>query len=113
MQALIFSLPLAKVEIQKKDEEIVTFCDACIDEFAEGANHIKAVCFQDFKEGKHLSWDVDQFLAEKEEAQELGDESEDSEATAGDAQAYFFFFYYCIYLKLINKISFYLNMCLI
>ena len=47
---------------------------------------MKIVPFQDFQEGRHLSWDVDKFLAEQEEAQKLaverdGSGSDDSEDT--------------------------------
>ena len=68
MQVLTSSLVSIKKEVQKKDEEITTLWDACIDKFAEGANHMKTILLQDFKEGRHLSWNVDQFLAEQEKA---------------------------------------------
>ena len=58
IQALTFSLASTKEEVHKKDGEIITHQDACIDKFIKGANHMKAVLFQDFKEGKHLSWNV-------------------------------------------------------
>ena len=92
MQALTFSLVSTKEEVQKKDKEIDVVHDTHIDKFIEDANHMKVILFQDFKEGKHLSWNVDQFLVEQEETQEMVDELKDSEATARDAQAYFFCF---------------------
>ena len=62
--ALKTSLDLAKEKVQKKEEEIAAFREACIDKFAEGANHMKTILFQNFQEGRHLSWEVDKFLAE-------------------------------------------------
>ena len=59
MQALTSSLASVKEEAQKRDEEIAALWDAYIEKFVECANHMKAVLFQDFKEGKHLRWNVD------------------------------------------------------
>ena len=90
IQTLTASLALAREEIQKKEEEIAALRETCIDKFAEGANQMKTVFFQDFKEGRHLGWNVDQFLAEHEEAQKLAGEddnsnSDDFGATATEA----------------------------
>ena len=47
---------------------------------------MKIILFQDFKKGRHLDLNVDQFLAKQEEAQELADDDpDDSEATADKA----------------------------
>ena len=45
MYVLTSSLASVKEEVQKKDEEIVALWAACIDEFIESVNHIKAVIF--------------------------------------------------------------------
>ena len=84
MQALTSSLSSTKEEVQKKEEEIVALWDAYLEKFTKGVNHMKTIIFQDIKDCKHLSWNVDQFLAEQEEAWELADESENSEATTWD-----------------------------
>ena len=49
-----------------------------------GANYIKTIIFQDFKEGIHLGWNVNQFLAELEETQELEDDDLDAFKTIAD-----------------------------
>ena len=85
MQVLTTSLALAKEEAQKKDKEIAALWEGYIDKFAKNANHMKIFLFQDVKEGKHLGQNVDQFIVEQEEAQELVDESKDFEATVDHA----------------------------
>ena len=71
IHTLTASLASTKEEVQKKEEEIATLWEACIDKFTEGVNHMKIVLFQDFQEMRHLSWEVDKFLAEQEEVENL------------------------------------------
>ena len=85
IQTITTSLALVREKFQKKEEEIAALQKVCIDKFAVGANHMKTILFQDLQGGRHLSQEVEKFLAEQEDVQKLAAESDRSDSNDFEA----------------------------